>query len=59
MMISEFEQWLRSRTNQEKRPFQVIRQCLDVLGRGLLQREADGPELVAAVGCYVGWPPRG
>lgn len=22
MMISEFEQWLRSRTNQEKRPFQ-------------------------------------
>jgi hypothetical protein len=21
MMISEFEQWLRSRTNQEKRPF--------------------------------------
>jgi hypothetical protein len=22
MMISEFEEWLRSRTNQEKRPFQ-------------------------------------
>jgi hypothetical protein len=22
MMISEFEQWLRSRTNAEKRPFQ-------------------------------------
>ena len=22
MMISEFEQWLRSRTNKEKRPFQ-------------------------------------
>jgi integrase/recombinase XerD len=47
MMISEFEQWLRSRTNQEKRPFQeetvvAYAKAARALDAWMTQKKIDG-----------------